>query len=127
MIIFEMDILYYEKEDGTIPVVEYIESLDNEKLKAKVLWEIDLLEKYGFDLKKPYVDSIKGKYYNKLYELRIMFSSNISRIFYFCTINKAFVLLSGYTKKSNKTDKKELDRAIEFMKDYITRFGGKNE
>lgn len=41
MIIFEMDILYYEKEDGTIPVVEYIESLDNEKLKAKVLWEID--------------------------------------------------------------------------------------
>ena len=120
-----MDIIYYEKEDGTIPVVKYIESLDNEKLKAKVLWEIDLLEKYGFDLKKPYVDSIKGKYYNKLFELRIKFSNNISRIFYFCATNNTFVLLNGYTKKSNKTDKKELNRAIEFMKDYNTRYGGK--
>lgn len=122
-----MKVIYYEKENGDKPVVAYIESIKNEKFQAKVLWEIDLLEKYGFDLKKPYVDSIKGKKYNKLYELRTKFSSDISRVFYFFETNSGFVLLNGYNKKGNKTNVRELDKALDYMKDYIKRYGGKNE
>ena len=34
---------YYQKDDGKYPVEEFILSLDN-KMKAKVLWTISLLE-----------------------------------------------------------------------------------
>ena len=98
---------YYKKENGEIPVLDYLTSLPS-KLKAKAFMEIELLEKYGIDLKEPYTKAIEGKKYKGIFELRIKFSNNISRIFYFCATNNAFVLLNGYTKKSNKTDKKEL-------------------
>ena len=121
-----MNITYYEKQNGEIPVMKYLESL-NLKFQAKILKEIDMLELYGLDLGKPYVSKIEGKKYNKLFELRTKFSSNISRIFYFCKGKYGFVLLSAYTKKQNKTDKKELDKALNYMIDFNNRFGGNNE
>ena len=121
-----MNIEYYTKENGSVPVRDYIMDL-NYKFRAKVALEISLLEKYGMALKLPYVRSIKGKKYNKLFELRIKFSSDISRVFYFCNYNNTFILLHGYTKKTNKTDKNELDIALSYMLDYNERFGDKNE
>lgn len=121
-----MKLTFYKKIDGTKPAGKYIKSLDT-KLKAKVVWEIDLLEKYGFDLKEPHVKPIKGKKYHGLYELRIQFSSDISRIFYFYEIEEGFVILHGYTKKDKKTDSKELDIALKYMKDYIERKDKENE
>lgn len=115
-----MKITFYKKEDGTKPVGKYINSLET-KHKAKIIWEIDLLEKYGFDLKEPYVKPIKGEAYKKMYELRIQFSTEISRIFYFYETGDGFVMLHGYTKKSNKTDKRELDIAKSYKEDYIRR------
>jgi phage-related protein len=54
-------------------------------------------------------------------ELRIEFASNIFRIFFFLPgINNA-ILLHGIVKKSQKTPKKELDVALERMKEYIRR------
>lgn len=87
------------------------------------MWEIGLLEKYGIDLREPYVKPLIGKRYNKMFELRIKFSSDISRIFYFCNTNQGIVLLHGYTKKKNKTDSKELNLALSYMNDYKERFG----
>lgn len=121
-----MKLTFYKKLDGIKPAGKYIKSLDT-KHKAKVVWEIDLLEKYGFDLKEPHVKPIKGKKYHGLYELRIQFSSDISRIFYFYETEDGFVILNGYTKKDNKTDPKELDIALKYMKDYIERKAKENE
>lgn len=118
-----MNIVYYKKIDGTVPVLDYIKTLDK-KHKAKILKEIDLLEEYGFDLKEPYVKPIKGKKYNKLFELRTKFSTNLSRVFYFSHTKNGFILLSAYTKKTNKTDAKELDKALKYMNDYNERYGG---
>ena len=71
-------------------------------------------------------DFITPDAYEKLYELRSKFSNSISRIFYFFETKDGIVVLSGYLKKDNKTDKKELDRAFEYMKDYLER-SKKNE
>ena len=92
------EIEYFRKESGKIPVVEFLFTLPP-KIRAKVFSEIELLKKHGTNLKEPYVKPIKGEKYKGLFELRIKFSSNINRIFYFTYANNTFVLLNGFTKK----------------------------
>ena len=111
---------YYKKVNGKIPVVDYLLSL-NAKMRAKVFSEIELLEKHGTNLREPYAKPIKGKKYKDLFELRIKFSNDISRIFYFTFKNNTFVLLHGFTKKSEKTPEKELDKALRYKEDYERR------
>lgn len=111
---------YYKKENGKIPVVEYLLTL-NAKMRAKAFSEIELLENHGTALREPYAKPIKGEKYKDLFELRIKFSSDISRIFYFTFKNNTFVLLHGFTKKSDKTPEKELDKALRYKEDYERR------
>ena len=110
----------YEKEDGKTPVLEFILRL-NPKQQAKIYREIELLEKFGNELHYPHVDTVKGKKYVDLWELRVELASNIFRIFYFLPKNNKVVLLHGIIKKKQKTPKKELDIALERMKEYIRR------
>jgi len=110
----------YEKIDGEVPVLNFILDL-NPKQQAKVYREIDLLEKFGNELHYPHVDKIKGQKYKGLWELRIEFASDIFRIFYFLPITNNAILLHVIVKKSNKTPPKELDIALERMKDYLRR------
>ena len=65
--------------------------------------------------------SIKGKNNKGLYELRIKFTSDIVRIFYFMYHNNRYVLLYGFIKKSMKTPETEIARARRYMEDYINR------
>ncbi|MDO5396525.1 MAG: type II toxin-antitoxin system RelE/ParE family toxin [bacterium] len=111
---------FYKKSNGEIPVLEFLLSL-NPKMRAKAFSEIELLEKHGTNLREPYAKTIKGEKYKGLFELRIKFSSDISRIFYFTFKDNKFVLLNGFTKKSNKTPKTELERAVKYKKDYESR------
>ena len=114
----EYTVELYEKVDGKIPVLDFILSL-NPKQQAKIYREIDLLEKFGNELHYPHVDIIEGKKYKNLWELRIEFASNIFRIFYFLSQNNNVVLLHGIVKKKQKTPKKDLDIALERMKEYL--------
>ena len=116
----EYKIELYEKIDKKTPVLEFILTLDP-KQQAKIYREIDLLEKFGNELHYPHVDIIKGKKYNSLWELRIEFASNIFRIFYFLPQNNKVILLHGIVKKKQKTPKKELDTALDRMKEYLRR------
>lgn len=75
----------------------------------------------GTELKEPYIKPIKGKENKGLYELRIKFSSDIARIFYFTYHNNKFVLLHGFIKKTMKTSENEIAKARKFMEDYKRR------
>ena len=108
---------YYKKENGDIPVLDFLLSLDA-KMRAKAFREIELLEKHGPNLREPYVKPIKG---NGHFELRIKFASDISRIFYFTYHQKTFVLLHGFTKKTQKTPQREIERALRYKEDYERR------
>ena len=48
----EISIIFYEKNDGSMPAKDFILSLD-EKLRAKTLWNINLLAKVGTVLRGP--------------------------------------------------------------------------
>ena len=101
---------YYQKENGGIPVLEFLLSLDP-KLRAKTQSTIDLLEACGTNLKEPYVSPVKGEKYKGLWELRVKFASDITRVFYFMLRGGTFILLHGFRKKTGKTPSGELDRA----------------
>ncbi|MGM9579962.1 MAG: type II toxin-antitoxin system RelE/ParE family toxin [Anaerovibrio sp.] len=111
---------YYQKENGKIPVYEFLRTLEP-KMRAKVSHYIDLLEKTGTNLTEPYVSSIKGDRYKGLWELRVKFASDITRVFYFTFQGDTFVLLHGFKKKTNKTPESELERALKYKRDFERR------
>lgn len=110
------NVIFYEKEDGTIPVQEFLDGLPA-KHQAKALRDIDVLEKYGTTLTEPHVKHIKGK----LWELRIKSASDISRIFYFVPVGRDIILLHGFVKKTQKTPDKEIAIANTYLDDYQRR------
>ena len=117
-----IELVFYMKENGKIPVQDFLYSL-NPKLRAKAFSDIELLKQLGAELREPYVKPIKGKDNKDLYELRIKFSSDIARIFYFTYYNNKFVLLHGFIKKTMKTPEGEIKKARQYMEDYKRRSG----
>lgn len=83
---------------------KFIKKLDKAG-QAKVLREIDLLEKHGFNLGMPYSKKID----NNLWELRTGGQQKI-RILYQIKQKKIY-LLNWFVKKSQKTPKQELEKA----------------
>jgi len=55
---------------------------------------------------------------NGLYEARIKLGSNIWRVFCFFDEGKLVILLNGFAKKTQKTPKNEIDKAIRLMNMY---------
>ncbi len=110
-------ITYYQSPQNTkYPVYEFINTLD-ERAKSKVINTFDLLEEYGISLGLPHVKKLTG---TELWELRILGQDNI-RIFYITVQGKAFLLLHGFIKKKQKTDKKDIKVALDRLKDYRSR------
>jgi phage-related protein len=78
----------------------------------KILEAIETLEK----VPERYLKHLKGT--NGLYEARIQLGSNIWRVFCFFDRGRLVVLLNGFQKKTQKTPKKEIDKAVKLMKQY---------
>jgi phage-related protein len=114
----EFEIIPYTKSDSSCPVEDFIYSLPN-KLQAKTIMEIDLLEQYGNELGGKYTKHLD----DGIFELRIKVSTDITRVLYFFHIGKKIVLTNGFVKKTQKTPKSEIDTAKKYRKDYLEREG----
>ena len=94
---------------------EWFSSLD-EQGKEAVLSRVYLLQEFGPDLGRPYVDTLKGsKGHKNIKELRCQSQEHVLRVaFYFDPDRKAFLLIGG-DKKGTSGDKfyKELLRKAE--------------
>lgn len=110
------DVEYYEKEDGTFPVEEFILSLDS-KMQAKMFRELDLLETFGNQLREPHSKPLG----DGIYEIRAKVASDITRVLYFFVINKKIILTNGFVKKTQKTPDNEIALAKKYRKDYLER------
>ncbi len=108
-------IIFYQKQNGKVPVKEFLNELaiKNPDLNAKILQKIDLLL-----LDRLWKDEVKY-IWDKIYELRIKQSSNISRIFYFTIQNGEIVLLDWIIKKSQKLDNLVIKRIKNYKDDYL--------
>lgn len=111
-------ITFYEDEKGKVPVKQFVDGLP-ESAQGKFIFIVDLLEKYGIEVREPYVKNITG--HKKLKELRIKGQDNIYRVMFFTFTDKTFVMLHGFVKKSDKTPVKEIDIAEKRMKTYLEK------
>lgn len=53
-----------------------------------------------------------------LYEVRVKLASDIFRIFCFFDQDKLIVLANGFQKKTQKTAKQEIEKALKIKKEY---------
>jgi phage-related protein len=78
----------------------------------KIIGAIEILER----VPSHYLKSVSGT--NGLYEARIQLASDICRIFCFFDEDKLVILLNGFQKKTQKTPKYEIDKAVKLMEEY---------
>ena len=112
---------FYETRDGQCPVWEFLEDLRIKSASNKdariqhkqVSLYIELLQQNGTRLN----DNITKHLENGIWELR----PGNNRVFYFFYENNTFVLLHQFLKKSQKTPKREFEKAKSERIDYFSR------
>lgn len=110
------EIEFYDTEDGKCPLQEYLDSLEP-KLLAKTLRTIDLLENNGFSLRGPYSEPLG----DGIFELRTKQGSDNTRVLYFFFVGSKAVLTNGFTKKTQRTPRSEIELAKKYKADYERR------
>ena len=85
------------------------------KVQAKIEWTLNLIRVTRQVPKKyfSHMESTKG-----LYEIRVEFGSNIYRIFSFFDKGNIVVLGNAFQKKTQKTPKQEIEKALKIMEEY---------
>jgi phage-related protein len=87
----------------------------DEKVKAKIVWTLSLIEELQ-NIPETYLKHLKGT--SGLYEVRIQQGNNIFRLFCFFDEGKLFVLMNGFQKKTQKTPKNEIEKALKIKNEY---------
>ena len=87
-----------------------------EKIKDKIDYVLYLVT-VADPIPRKFFEQMTG--YEGLFAIRIEFRSNIYRIF--CCFDKGnlVVLFNGFQKKSQKTPKKEVEKAMRIMQEYF--------
>lgn len=95
--------------------IEFYKKLPT-KDRAKLLATIKRIEEEGLETAKAmqWVKLIE----KDLYEIRSKLASNIQRAFYFQVVNNEYYITSGFTKKTQKTPKREIDKAKEIKRKF---------
>ncbi|HQS50875.1 MAG: addiction module toxin RelE [Sphingobacteriales bacterium 17-39-43] len=86
----------------------------------KIIEAIETLERVPSNYLK-FMSGTEG-----LYEARIQLGSNIWRVFCFFDNDKLVILLNGFQKKTQKTPKNEIDKALRLMTEYYSQKSKKN-
>ena len=87
----------------------------NKKVKAKFIWTLGLVE----DLQRvpeTYLKHIEDT--DGLYEIRVQYGRDIFRVFCFFDLEKLVVIANGFQKKTQKTPKKEIEKALKIKAEY---------
>jgi len=103
-------------DETSCPVQEFLEGLDRPK-RAKVLALIKLLEEEGPTLPFPYSSQVSGK----LRELRTRHANDRLRVLYFGSPQRVFVLLHGFTKRTDAMPPRDIEIAEARMKNHLER------
>ena len=87
----------------------------NNRVKKKIIWTIRLVEDVEV-VPSIYLKSISGT--NGIYEIRIQTGSDIFRIFCFFDKENIIMIGNGFQKKTQKTPKNEIIKAIQIKLNY---------
>ena len=86
-----------------------------DKVKNKIIWTLDLIEEHQRvpELYLKHIENTVG-----LFEIRVQQGSDIFRIFCFFDQGQLVVLANGFQKKTQKTPKQEIERALKIKEEY---------
>ena len=87
----------------------------NGNVQAKIEWTLEFI-KVTRNVPKKYFERLKGT--KGLYEIRVEVGNNIYRIFSFFDKGNLIVLGNAFQKKTQKTPKREIDKALRIMEEY---------
>lgn len=112
---------FYETASGESELWNFLESLRIKSASSKdcriqykqIIFYIELLQKNGTRLS----ENITKHLDEDIWELR----PGNNRVLYFCCRDHTFVLLHSFRKKSQKTPRRELERAKAERDDYLSR------
>jgi phage-related protein len=88
-----------------------------QKVKAKIIWTFRLIETIQ-QVPEDYLKHLEGT--DELYEIRVQHGSDIFRIFCFFDEGKLIVLANGFQKKTQKTPRSEIEKALKIKREYET-------
>jgi len=94
-----------------------------QKVKDKILWTFRIIETQK-QIPTDCLKHMEGT--DGLYEIRVQQGSDIFRIFCFFDEGKLVVLANGFQKKTQKTPKSEIEKALKIKKEYETEKQFKN-
>ena len=121
------EVVFYEQKPGYSELFNQIDSLrkkansnkDARIQHAQIAFHVNLLKECGTRMGQPYTKHL----IDNLWELR----PGNNRIIYFFFDKNTFVLLHMFRKKSQKTPKSEIDKAIRERDDYLNNNGGQKQ
>ena len=88
-----------------------------QKVKDKIIWTFRLIETQQ-KVPEDYLKHLEGT--DGLYEIRVQQGGDIFRIFCFFDKGKLVVLANGFQKKTQKTPKPEIEKALKIKQEYET-------
>jgi len=109
------EIIFYRTGSGKCPVEEFLDSL-SAKNAQKVTWVMQLVEE---------LETVPVKYFKKmvgtddLWEIRVQSGNNIYRLLGFLERNNLVILNHAFQKRTQKTQKKEIEIAEARKKNYL--------
>ena len=103
-------IIFYEHH-----FISFYQNQD-EKVKTKILYVLELIKQVD-RVPEKFLKHLTGT--DGLYEIRIEHKSNIYRLFCCFDEGKLEVLFNGFQKKTQKTPKGELEKALRLMQNYF--------
>ena len=99
-------VVLYCESDGTVPFLEWFETLPA-KAQDKCVVRIERLAELGHELRRPEVDYLD----NGIYELRAKHAGMNYRMLYFFHEAVVGVISHGFMKQRAKVPKRELEKA----------------
>lgn len=115
------EIEFYEDKNGKSEVADYIKELNIKAATSKecrinfnkIVAYIDMLEEFGTRVGEPVTKHLDGE----IWELRPL----KNRLLYAFYKNNKFIILLHFTKKTQKTPKREIEQAKRNLREYLER------
>jgi len=111
-------VIELKKFETIVAYKNYFEAFlmkQRQKVREKIIWTFLLIEEMQ-QVPDTYLKHLEGT--EGLYEIRIQLGTDIFRIFCFFEEGKLVLLANGFQKKSQKTPKKEITKALKIMEEY---------
>lgn len=112
-------VVFYTLANGSKPVAEYIKSLPSRHAE-KIVFVLELIESTTMVPAK-FLKKLKGT--DDLWEVRIRQGNDIFRLLVFFDGEELLILNHAFTKKTQKTPKKEIKTAQQRKKEYLATGG----